>query len=399
VGDVVPVVTEIETYYCELPRRREWTQHGIPQTLDRRVVLSLETDEGTKGWGEATALPQWGGLGGVYYGETRETVTSVIHDFLAPLLLGEDPMEMPQLTTAFDFAIRGHPYAKATVEMALQDLRGKLLGAPIYQLLGGRVRDRIRIAHMLTMMPNEDALAEAQAIREADGITAFQIKVGVDIDRDVDLVEALRSALGDDVALRVDANRGYGRQPLVVAKACQRLEAAGVDAIEQPADSVEAMATAQARVTVPIVADEACWTSSDVLELWQAGAASAVSVYVAKAGGIRPAALVAATADIVGMASDLNGSLESGIGAAASMHVALASSGTTNPSIIPVPGTKEKPLTELAGRYWEDGIVSSGFTWDDGYLLLGDAPGLGIEVDEDRLVHYAGGNQRKAHIE
>jgi L-alanine-DL-glutamate epimerase-like enolase superfamily enzyme len=252
---------------------------------------------------------------------------------------------------------------------------------------------------MLTMMPNEDALAEAQAIREADGITAFQIKVGVDIDRDVDLVEALRSALGDDVALRVDANRGYGRQPLVVAKACQRLEAAGVDAIEQPADSVEAMATAQARVTVPIVADEACWTSSDVLELWQAGAASAVSVYVAKAGGIRPAALVAATADIVGMASDLNGSLESGIGAAASMHVALASSGTTNPSIIPVPGTKEKPLTELAGRYWEDGIVSSGFTWDDGYLLLGDAPGLGIEVDEDRLVHYAGGNQRKAHIE
>lgn len=395
----MPVVTEIETYYCELPRRREWTQHGIPQTLDRRVVLSLETDEGMKGWGEATALPQWGGLGGVYYGETRETVTSVIHDFLAPLLLGEDPMEMPQLTTAFDFAIRGHPYAKATVEMALQDLRGKLLGAPIYQLLGGRVRDRIRIAHMLTMMPNEDALAEAQAIREADGITAFQIKVGVDIDRDVDLVEALRSALGDDVALRVDANRGYGRQPLVVAKACQRLEAAGVDAIEQPADSVEAMATAQARVTVPIVADEACWTSSDVLELWQAGAASAVSVYVAKAGGIRPAALVAATADIVGMASDLNGSLESGIGAAASMHVALASSGTTNPSIIPVPGTKEKPLTELAGRYWEDGIVSSGFTWDDGYLLLGDAPGLGIEVDEDRLVHYAGGNQRKAHIE
>lgn len=393
------VVTEIETYYCELPRRREWTQHGIPQTLDRRVVLSLETDEGTKGWGEATALPQWGGLGGVYYGETRETVTSVIHEFLAPLLLGEDPMEMPQLTTAFDFAIRGHPYAKATVEMALQDLRGKLLGAPIYQLLGGRVRDRIRIAHMLTMMPNEDALAEAQAIREADGITAFQIKVGVDIDRDVDLVEALRSALGDDVALRVDANRGYGRQPLVVAKACQRLEAAGVDAIEQPADSVEAMATAQARVTVPIVADEACWTSSDVLKLWQAGAASAVSVYVAKAGGIRPAALVAATADIVGMASDLNGSLESGIGAAASMHVALASSGTTNPSIIPVPGTKEKPLTELAGRYWEDGIVSSGFTWDDGYLLLGDAPGLGIEVDEDRLVHYAGGNQRKAHIE
>ena len=393
------VVTEIETYYCELPRRREWTQHGIPQTLDRRVVLSLETDEGTKGWGEATALPQWGGLGGVYYGETRETVTSVIHDFLAPLLLGEDPMEMPQLTTAFDFAIRGHPYAKATVEMALQDLRGKLLGAPIYQLLGGRVRDRIRIAHMLTMMPNEDALAEAQAIREADVITAFQIKVGVDIDRDVDLVEALRSALGDDVALRVDANRGYGRQPLVVAKACQRLEAAGVDAIEQPADSVEAMATAQARVTVPIVADEACWTSSDVLELWQAGAASAVSVYVAKAGGIRPAALVAATADIVGMASDLNGSLESGIGAAASMHVALASSGTTNPSIIPVPGTKEKPLTELAGRYWEDGIVSSGFTWDDGYLLLGDAPGLGIEVDEERLVHYAGGNQRKAHIE
>lgn len=387
-------VVEVETFFCELPRRREWTQHGIPRTLDRRVILSLTTDDGTRGWGEATALPQWGGLGGVYYGETRETVSSVIHDVLGPLVLGTDPLETPQLLTKFNHAIRGHPYAKATVEMALQDLRGRQFNAPIFELLGGRVRERVLIAHMLTMMPSDEAVAEASAVREADGIRAFQIKCGIDAERDVTLVAALRHALGDDIFLRTDANRGYGRQKRAVAQICKRLEAAGVDAIEQPADSVEAMAAAQAAVSVPVVADEACWTSADVLALWQADAASAVSVYVAKAGGIARAAEVSRTADLVGFPSDLNGSLESGIGAAASVHVALSCAGVTNPSIIPVPGTTENPLTQLAGRYWDDGIAS-GFTWSDGYLSLGAQPGLGIEVDEERLARYAGDQRRK----
>lgn len=395
----MPTVVELETYFCELPKRREWTQHGISRTLDRRVILSLTTDDGIKGWGEATALPQWGGLDGRYYGETRETVVSVIHDVLSQHILGSDPLLVPALLADFDRAIRGHPYAKAAVEMAVQDLRGKIFGTPIYQLLGGPVRDSVRIAHMLTMMPNEDAVAEALAVHTADGATAFQVKGGIDIDRDVQLVSMLRRALDDAVALRLDANRGYGRHCLEVAMACRRLEAAGVDAIEQPADSMDAMSAAQAAVSVPIVADESCWTASDVLAVWEASAASAISVYVAKAGGVSAAARVAEIADLVGLAADLNGSLESGIGAAASMHVALASAGVTNPSIIPVPGTKEEPMTELAGQYWHDGIVSSGFAWHDGHLYLGDASGLGIEVDEDRLAHYAGTQRRKVLLE
>lgn len=341
------------------------------------------------GWGEATALPQWGGLHGRHYGETRETVVSAILDIFAPILLGADARIPAGIMRRLDEALRGHPYAKATVEIALQDIRGKACGEPVFRLLGGPVRDRVRLAHMITMMSNEEALAETQAVVADDGITAFQVKCGIDPDRDVALVRTLRKALGDDVFIKIDANRGYGRRPFEVAAICRRLVDAGVDAIEQPADSADAMVAATQAVDVAVIADESCWSASDVLALWRDGGASAASVYVAKAGGIAAAADVARTADLVGWPADLNGSLESGIGASASLQVALAMPGVTNPSIIPVPSLAEKPMTKLGGRYWEDGIVSSGIRYEEGHLLLDGAPGLGIEVDEERLRRYA----------
>lgn len=302
---------------------------------------------------------------------------------------------MPSLVLdSLDAALRGHPYAKATVEMALQDIRGKLCGEPVYRLLGGPFRRRVRIAHVITMMSNDEAVQEALSVAE-EGITAFQVKCGIDASRDVELVARLRNELGERTFIKVDANRGYGRSPFEVARVCRRLGAAGVDAIEQPGDSIESMAAAVESVDVAVIADEACWTAADVLSLWRARAASAVSVYVAKAGGIAAAVDVARTAHLVGWPSDLNGSLESGIGASASMHAALASRSATNPSIIPIPSNADSPMTMIGGRYWEDGIVASGFSYREGHLELGDGPGLGIEIDLDRLGRYGSDLRRQ----
>jgi muconate cycloisomerase len=130
-----------------------------------------------------------------------------------------------------------------------------------------------------------------------------------------------------------------------------------------------------------VIADEACWQADDVLELHRRHAADGVSVYVMKAGGIGAAHDVAKTAALCGWPCDLNGSLETGIGTAASVHVALASPNATLPSVIPVPSRRGSHLTEFAGRYWEDDVVGEGFRYTSGGLTVTGGSGLGITVD------------------
>jgi muconate cycloisomerase len=387
-------LAEIETVVCTMPKRRDWTQHGIAKTLEHRVLLRLRTNEGIEGWGEATALAQWGGMEGRYYGETAVTVIHLIHDLFAAALFEAD-LRAPRLVMEkLDTLIVGHPYAKATIEMALQDIRGKRCGEPLFRLLGGPYRSGIRIGHMLGMMEIDEALQEAERSIETDGVSAFQIKGGTDPARDVELITRLRAAVPADIFLRLDANKGFGKIPKELGNIVRRLEAAGVDAIEQPASSVEGLRACREATTIPIIADEACWSARDVLELWQAKAVDAISVYVAKAGGMEHAANVARMAALVGYRCDINGSLETGIGDAASLHVALAAETLTLPSIIPVPSSAEHHLTKYAGRYWEDDVVENGFSYRDGCLYISDAPGLGINVDKKKVAKYAVGQPR-----
>jgi muconate cycloisomerase len=377
----VTEITEIETFCIRLEPRRHAVMRGQPTMTERRMLVRLRTDSGLEGWGEATALAIWGGMHGRYFGETMETVRHVIHDLLAAAVLGADPRSPAPVVREMDERLIGHPWAKAAVEMAIQDIRGQALGVPIVTLLNGQLRVGMRIAHMIGLMSDEEALEEAGSAVSTDGITAFQIKGGIEVGRDVRVTAALRAALPDTTFLRVDANQGYGRQPKAAAECVRRLEAAGADAVEQPGSSVAALAACREAVGIPIIADEGCWNATDLLELWQRSAVDAISVYVAKSGGIAPAAALAELAYEIGFACDLNGSLETGIGTAASLHVAEAATGASLASVVPIP----MGLTEYAGKYFTDDVVSEGFRYDAGVLYLDDRAGLGVAVDEERV--------------
>ena len=387
-------IVEIETVPCRLPRRRELITGGRGTTNEERLLLRLATDDGFEGWGEATALPLWGGVNGQYHGETVGTVGHVIHDLFAPVLLGADPMTPALVMDALDGTLRGHVYAKSTVEMALQDIRGKRLGEPVYRLLGGPFRDRVRIAHMIAIMSDAEALKEAESAVGGDGITAFQVKGGRDPERDVRLVKKLRRALGPEIFLRVDANRGYGTQPKIVAAIGKRLEDAGVNALEQPGNSTAALAACKHATGVPVIADESCWQGHDVIQLAGADAVDAISLYVAKAGGMARAVEVGSMASLFGLPCDVNGSLESGIGTAASIQLAMAVRSANLPSVVSIPSLRERELTKVAGRYWLDDVVVEGFGYEKGHLILGDLPGLGIVVDSKRVERMAAPGRR-----
>src|ERR1700722_19045082 len=201
-------ISGIELFHVSLPTRREHKWTGLQEPIGGYVILKVTDADGRVGWGEAPALKDWGGEFGRYFGESPGTVRSVVTQYLAPAALGCVPGEITELHARMDRALKGHPYAKAAIEIAAYDLASLQLSVPACRLLGGAVRRRIAVTHSIGLIGFEEAEREvAQAVRE--GIRTFKIKVGIDPDRDVEMVSRVRDTVGPKVALCVDANQGY----------------------------------------------------------------------------------------------------------------------------------------------------------------------------------------------
>ena len=379
-------IVSIDAIPFRLRPRRDFKWAGLAIQLGGFVLVRIRTDDGIVGYGEATPLPDWGGDHGRRSGETQGTVVSIIQDVLAPVLIGCDPLRVGEANACMQRAAIGHSYAKCAIDIALHDIWGKSLGVPVAQLLGGAVRDKVQVAHMVGLMPERDAMAEAEGAVE-DGIRAFQIKGGVDAGRDIRLIRQLRKTLGDGVTLRLDANQGY-RHIKTAIGVIKELEDSGLDFIEQPVTGMRAMAEVTRAVPVPVVADESCWNAADALEVAQAGAADCISIYLAKAGGILGARHVAVVGEAAGLRSDVNGSIESGIGNAANLQFALATPSVSMAAVIPISAPAGSHPYRIGGNYYEDDVITAPFPVQDGYLLPLDKPGLGIEVDEAKIEQF-----------
>lgn len=379
-------ITAIHAFPFRLPPRREFKWAGMVADLGGFVAVRIETEGGVIGYGEATPLPDWGGDWGRHSGETQQTVTHIINTVLAPVLIGLDATAITAAHQAMNRVAVGNVYAKCAVDIALHDAWGKILGQPIYKLLGGAVRDRVPVTHMIGLMNETDALDEGLRAA-ADGIRGLQIKGGVDLERDLRLTAALRRELDDAFTLRLDANQGYGHGKSA-RETVRRLAGAGIDLVEQPTTGLTYMAEVTAGAPVPIIADESCWDIHDALEVTERRAADCLSVYLAKAGGIARASRVAHVAAARLMACDVNGSIESAIGTAANVHFALAHEAVSLGSVIAVSAPAGTHPWAIAGRYYEDDICAEPMAVADGALLPLDGPGLGITIDEAKLDRY-----------
>jgi len=376
-------ITRIDAIPFRLPPRRDFKWAGLKVDLGGFVLVRVTTDGGVIGYGEATPLPDWGGDFGRHGGETLETVRTMVEQVLGPVLIGRDPCAVTAARLIMDQAARGNTYAKCAIDIALHDAWGKIVGQPVFKLLGGACRDSVPVAHMVGLMREDEAVKEAAGAIQ-DGLTALQIKGGVDAERDIRLIGTLRRELGTAISLRLDANQGYGDAKTahgIVA----RLAAAGADLVEQPAVGLRHMAEVTRQAAIPIIADESCWDINDALDVAEARGADCLSIYLAKAGGFVGARKVAAVAEAASMRCDVNGSIESAIGNAANIHFALATPSVRLASVIPISAPAGAHPYRIGGRYYEDDIVAEAFPVRDGALLPLDGPGLGIEVDEAKL--------------
>jgi muconate cycloisomerase len=379
-------ITGIETHLVSLPVRRRHTWAGNFSPVGQRYVLvKLILEDGTYGWGEAQVLKDWSGEFGTRSGETPDTTLTILKDYLFPLLKDEDVCRFEHLHLKMDKYVKGYSYAKAALDVAMHDAVGKLYGMPVYQLLGGLVRREIGVAHSIGLMDTEPAVKEAQEVFD-EGVSCIKIKVGLDSARDIDLVKRIRTAV-PQMRIRVDANQGYRswKEALQVTK---RMAEYDIWFMEQPVEGLEAMARVAQATDVPIMADESCWNSHDLLRLIRNNACEMISCYYTKAGGLLKSKALLSLAHTAGIQSDVNGSAEMGIGNAANLHVAAANPAVTIPGSIPITQTEEVPRTRIACHTYLDDLIDEPFVYRDGHLIVPDKPGLGVDIDLKKLEKY-----------
>jgi L-alanine-DL-glutamate epimerase-like enolase superfamily enzyme len=332
------------------------------------VLVRVTDAEGRFGVGEASVTSVWSG-------ETQAGAVALIHDLLAPLIVGADPFNVEWIARRMERAAFGNSFARSAVETALLDLQGKILGVPLYQLLGGRDvsspgGDRgIRLKFVVGAV-EPDAAAERARRMVNRGWSAIKVKVGSHRPRaDVERLRAVRDAVGPGVLLTVDANGGYTVEEAVWA--AKRFEALDIALFEQPTRRGDhaAMAAVRGRSGVPIMADESLFTAQDAFEILKAGAADVLSVYPGKHGGVRAALAVVRMAEAAGVPCTIGSNLEREPATAAMAHLVAAA---PNIDCERFPGDLIGPL------YFEQPLYAHSLRYAADRLFVPTGPGLGL---------------------
>lgn len=380
-------ITGMETLRVGLPLRRPHRMaSGLEIELGKYVIVKVSTDEGITGLGEAPALKEWGGDHGMYFGETSQTVTHVVRDIISRALVGQDPFRIEHTHTLMDRAIKGHFYAKAAVDFALYDIMGKALNTPAYNLLGGLYREKIPVAHSIGIMPAKEGVEEVRQVLD-EGIKTIKLKVGLDSERDVAIVREVRKAAGPKIAITVDGNEGYAT-PHDAIRFLKKIEEYDVLFCEQPVAGLDAMARVARGSSIPLMADESAWTSQDILRILERRAAEVISLYPTKPGGLFRAKQVAAVIQAGGLTCNVNGSAEMGVANAVNLHLSASTKVASHACVYPITNLLGREQTKVAGRFYQDDIITEPFKYEDGYLYAPQGPGLGIELDEEKVSKY-----------
>ncbi|MDM0106606.1 muconate/chloromuconate family cycloisomerase [Variovorax sp. J22R24] len=367
-----PTIQSIESVLVDLPTIRA---HKLAMTTMMRqtlVIVRLVCSDGITGVGEATTI------GGLAYGDqSPESIKGAIDTYVAPLLIGQDATRINVALKRVSASVQGNSFAKSAVEIALLDAQGLRLGLPVHALLGGAVRDALPVLWTLASGDAARDVQEALSLIEARRHNVFKLKIGSHpLAEDIAHVEAIRRGLGDDVLLTVDVNQAWDETTAV--RGIAALEAIGVGLIEQPVArrNRRALRRLSARFDVPIMADEAVHDAIDAFDLAAEAAADVYALKISQAGGLWPTLRAAAVADAAGVGIYGGTLLEGSIGSIAAAHVFAAC-----PTLA--------WGTELFGPLLlKDDIVVQRPDFRDFELQLPQVPGLGVQLDLDKLDFY-----------
>jgi L-Ala-D/L-Glu epimerase len=364
-------ITAVKTFPITLAVKPEFSivssagQHAI----SRYVIVAMQTDEGSVGWGEATVVPLWSG-------ETQGGAKSLIEDYFAPLLIGRRVDDYQKVLQEMDAIALENHFTKAAIEMALLDLVGKKEKKPIFQLLGGaRNPLQIPIKFSIGLREPEDA-AQIAATKVKEGFTAIKLKVGPDPEKDLLRIRLTREAIGDRIKLNVDTNGGWSVDEAI--REIRRYEKFNLAYIEQPTPrwDIDGLAKVRAASGAKIMADEGVFALWQAEEVIRKKAADLISIYPGKNGGILKAQKICKIAGEAGLGCHLGSNLEWDIGTAAMCHLAAACSN------VPV---KEFPVDILGPLYYSVKPKLKPICFQGGHVFVPEGHGLGVEINEEEI--------------
>jgi len=332
------------------------------------VVVKATTDDGLVGWGESCS------------GANVESVVETLKA-MRPFVLGRSPWEGEAIRTElwhwglWQFRKPTASFAYAGLDMALADLAGQSCGQPLYNLLGGKVRDTVNYFYYLKRGSPAELAEQCQRGR-ALGFHVFYLKVGIDIEAEVAMVRCVREVAGENAKIRLDANMAWSVNEAV--RNLARLDAYRIDFIEQPvrADPVTGMQEVRGRTPVSVCANEGLWTVEDAYRQITGRAADVYCFSPYWVGSLAQFQRLSHVAHFEGLHVVKHSHGEFGIAAAAAHHVLLTLpnviDGNQHTAHIMQDDVLKQPLPIATGPNWG--------------IPLGS--GLGIDVDEDKVTHY-----------
>jgi o-succinylbenzoate synthase len=371
-------IVKIEALPVSLPIDPFSDRYGYYDRFDY-VVVKIHTDNGFTGLGEASPVH----VG--FYGETQETVTLVVEKCIRPLVLGEDPLNIEKIECLLDLAVAGNSCAKAAVDVALHDVAAKSLGVPVHALLGGLFRDKAPVGFELGITKPEDVGKKILRFLEMR-VKTIKLHVGTTPKEDVQAITALYDAVGNSAVIRADANGAYSTaQAIDVMKKVEEYE---LEYFEQPVSrwNIDGLATIKRAVNTPICVDESVWTIEDAMQICSKQAADVINIKIPRVGGLTKAKKIADIAAASFLKCHVGSETEFGVGMAAKAHLAVS----LNNASCAAAGE----FTEIL--HLKDNIVKEPVIWGDGYLRPTGRPGLGIELEEEKMRLY-GSRQASSH--
>ena len=370
-----PAIKEITAQVFSRPFKGVALKFGLGNNVKRDLVLvKVTSEDGTVGYGEA------------HHALSPTAIAEIVRFSIAPLLIGADPMNTEAIwDLVFHHQIQTHGAGTAAVialsgiDIALWDLRGKLLNQPVYRLLCGRQR-RIRAyagGLSLGYKPLDELEKEVHQIVQK-GYTAIKLRVGQGPKEDAKRVTHIRKTFGDDLDIALDAQTRYHVTDILdVVRYCEENH---VYWLEEPftPDNIDAYRAIKRQTAIPIAAGENHYTKHAFRDLLKAGAIDILQADCTKAGGITEVNKIAdmAAAWHLTLAPHTSQSV---LSAAANVHMLCA---------IPNGLIFEADLAEI--NPFRDEISNIPLAVKDGYIEPNDQPGLGLDINEEVLAKYPG---------
>ncbi|MBI1735247.1 MAG: hypothetical protein HYR51_08740 [Candidatus Rokubacteria bacterium] len=360
-------IAAIEPILVDVPLRAP--VHGVHGTtsVQRSALARVTGSDGTEGWGNVDPTPGYSTVSAI---DVHDTIAA-----LAPALRGLDAFDVRRALAVMDAHVAGAYEAKAAIEMALLDLKARVVGLPVHSLLGGTVKDHVTFNAWIGTIAPDQAAREATGW-VARGFTTAKIKVSGPGADGIERVAAVRAAVGDRMALRVDFNESLTLADAI--RVIRALEPYGLTLVEQPVprDQIEALAEIRRATRIPLMADESVTGPASLIEIVRREAADLVKVKVMKQGGmLRTLAMVDAAA-----AAGLRVVIGHGFGLTLSTLAEVAVAAASEAII---DGCESVGPLKMAGD-----VVTEPVSLDTGTIALPSAPGLGAAIAPDALKRY-----------